>query len=171
MTELTLELSLPPELAKVWAAAVDDAGGADEAFRRLLLMARMRSLRTPKKPQRMSELVVVNVPMSKRDALAAQKLAAGAGFKRAGWIRALVVSRLHARPQFSSEEMRLHAAVRYELHRIGCVLRATAQQVQSSARSEDVRLLLDAWADARSQLIALRSAMAGSLLYWACADD
>ncbi|WP_369062158.1 hypothetical protein ABOZ73_07965 [Caulobacter sp. 73W] len=166
MNERLIRAAVPPSFATLWDQLVEDAGSEAEVLRRLLIMVQARSQAPLKGVSTMPEPVILTIKVSKRDALAAERLAAQAGFKRVEWIRALISHRVNASPQFSKEELRIHASVRYELDRIGAVMRSTAQRMTDLGAEPAAASLMRAYQDARTQLVALRSAMAGAMLYW-----
>lgn len=170
MPERRIEAVLPPELSAIWSRLAQDAETDEEVLRRLILMAspssRFPLTRNPHgKPN-----IVLSFRLSASDALKARNMAEAAGFALSTWVRALVLARSQRSPQYSPDELRAHSVIRYELQRIGSTMRAAAQRLDAE-HPQQARLLLDAYADARRQLLALRAAIAGSLLYWEIEDD
>lgn len=158
---------LPPLLQRRWAAMVTDAGGEDEALRRLLIMARRPARRALITPASLGEdIVEVTIKMPRKDAEAMRRTAEGLGFRRAEWIRAVATAKLRTAAYYPATEFKAHSQVRYELQSIGSVLHGAAQRADKEGAQAAASALLSAYADARGQLAALRWAMAGALLYW-----
>ncbi|MDG2521229.1 hypothetical protein P7B02_06710 [Caulobacter segnis] len=166
---------VPKALSRRWLQFVEDAGGSEEALRRLIIMA-------PRPPRRLSPAaairgaerldVQVTVSFSKPDLAAVDAAARSAGMKRGGWLRSLALARLQRGCQLAPEELRANSAVRYQLQRIVAILREIAKRsAMDGLPPAEHRKLVDAYEDARRQLSALRAAMAGVHLYWEAGDD
>lgn len=166
---------VPRALSRRWSQFVEDAGGPEEALRRLIIMAprppgRLSSMAASRGTERLD--VQVTVSFSRADLAAVDAAAKSAGMKRGGWLRGLALARLRRGWPLAPEELRANTAVRYQLQRIVAVLREVCRRsAREGLPPQDFRMLFDAYQDARRQLSALRAAMAGVHLYWEAGDD
>jgi len=162
---------LPHDLAGRFDAAAASRGGRSRLLRRLIEASADRI--APGSPVTSGEALAgkLTLRLGATDLASVERAAVEAGLSRTQWIRALVLRKLHARPQLSPPEALAFVEVQRDLRRIGVNVNQIARAMNTAVLEGRVLELelaqVRAFADEiRAGLAGLRSAFEGNLDYW-----